>query len=200
MTRFTSETTGWAVVTAYDPGGTTGWSVMCLDPQALLGKRHKDIGKPPHRAATKPIPSVLKHFAAGEITGPRPEQCTQLAELIDMWADCAVIGERFTLRKFSMDEIMLEPERFNACMEWHLYDSGRPLFTQTPEQAKSKWNDDRLKRAKSLGQPWWVVGKDHARDGIRHAGLFLDRARQQPELRGRAWPHLFDLKGELKAA
>jgi len=171
---------------------------MCVKPTALLGKRHKDApSSAPHRDASRPIPQTLKHFAAGEITGPRPEQCDQLAELIDMWADCAVVGEKFTLRKFLQDDDLLEPERFNACMEWHLYGSGRPLFVQTPEQAKSKWNDDRLKRAKSLGQSWWVVGKDHARDGVRHAGLFLDRARQQPELRGRAWPHLFNLKGEL---
>lgn len=198
MTRFTSETTGWAVVTAYDPGGTTGWSVMCVEPAALLGKRHATVWKPRAIAlANKPIPQVVRHFAAGEITGPRPEQCDQLSELIDMWADCAVVGEGFTLRKFLKDEDLLEPVRINACIEWHLYGSGRPLFTQTPEQAKSKWNDDRLKRAKSLGQAWWVVGKDHARDGVRHAGLFLDRARQQPELRGRAWPHLFNLKGEL---
>jgi hypothetical protein len=183
------------VALAYDPGGTTGWSVMCVDPHALLGKRHGDVD--PHRFAAKPIPQALKHFAAGEITGPRPEQCDQLSEVIDMWADCAVIGERWTTRKFNQSEEFLEPVRINACIEWHLYGSGRPLFTQTPEQAKSKWNDDRLKRAKSLGQPWWVVGKDHARDGVRHAGLFLDRARQQPELRGRAWPHLFNLKGEL---
>lgn len=196
MTRYTSETTGWAVATAYDPGGTTGWSVMCLKPTALLGKR--ELGLDPHRDALRPIPQSLKHFAAGEITGPRPEQCDQLSELIDVWADCAVVGEGFTLRKFIQDEELLEPVRVNACIEWHLYGSGRPLFTQTPEQAKSKWNDDRLKRAKSLGQPWWVVGKDHARDGVRHAGLFLDRARQQPQLRGRAWPHLFNLKGELK--
>jgi hypothetical protein len=196
VSRFTSETTGWAVVAAYDPGGTSGWSVMCLDPVALLGKRSN--GDRSHIKAMKTVPQSLKHFAAGEITGPRPEQCDQLAELIDVWADCAVVGEGFTLRKFSMDDVMLEPIRINACIEWHLYGSGRPLFTQTPEQAKSKWNDDRLKRAKSLGQPWWVVGKEHARDGVRHAGLFLDRCRQQPELRGRAWPHLFNLKGELK--
>lgn len=195
MTRYTSETTGWASVVAYDPGGTTGWSVMCVNPLALLGKR--DAGKATPKWATLPIPKVLKHFAAGEITGPRPEQCDQLSELIDVWADCAAVGERWTTRKFNQSEEFLEPVRINACIEWHLYGSGRPLWTQTPEQAKSKWNDDRLKRAKSLGQAWWVVGKDHARDGVRHAGLFLDRARQQPELRGKAWPHLFDKKGEL---
>jgi hypothetical protein len=172
---------------------------MCVEPTALLVKRHASIERPKvYGAAGKPLPGVLKHFAYGEITGPRPEQCDQLAELIDMWADCAVVGERFDLRKFLRDPALLEPVRFNACIEWHLYGSGRPLHEQTPEQAKSRWNDDRLKRAKSLGHPWWVVGKDHARDGVRHAGLFLDRARQQPELRGRAWPHLFNLKGELK--
>lgn len=184
--RFTSESTGWATTIAYDPGGTTGWSVMCIQPKALLGDR--------------PIPQVLQHFAAGQITGDEPEQCDQLAELIDMWADSAVVGERFTTRKFNQSEEFLAPVRINACINWHLYGSGRALFLQTPEQAKSRWNDDRLRRAQTKGMPWWVVGMDHARDGIRHAALFLDRARQQPQLRGRAWPHLFDLKGELKAA
>lgn len=195
MSRFTTEETGWAVVVAYDPGGTTGWSVMCLKPQALLGKRMN--GDRAHILAIKPVPSSLTHFAAGEITGPEPEQCDQLAELIDMWADCAVVGESFKLRKYLTEDEVFSPIRINACMNWHLYGSGRALHTQTPQMAKSKWTDDRLKRAKSMGQPWWVVGKDHARDGVRHAGLFIDRARQQPELRGRAWPHLFNLKGEL---
>lgn len=184
--RFTTESTGWAVVVAYDPGGTTGWTVMCIRPKELLG--------------TKSIPSALQHFAAGQIGGAEPEQCDQLAELIDMWVDSAVCGEQFTMRKFNQSEAFLSPVRINACINWHLHASGRALFKQTPEMAKSRWNDDRLKRAKSLGQPWWVVGQDHARDGIRHGGLFLERARQQPDLRGRAWPHLFNLKGELKAA
>lgn len=182
--RYTSEATGWATVIAYDPGGTTGWAVMAVDPRSLL-------------KSTIVIPRIVEHYAAGEVTGSIPEQADQLAELVDAWPDCAVVGERFSLRKMNAE---LSPVELNACMSWHLYGSGRPLFQQTPEMAKSRWNDDRLKRAKSNGQPWWVVGKEHARDGTRHAGLFLVRAREQHELRGRAWPYLFNLKGELRAA
>ena len=159
---------------------------MCIEPRALI--------------STKSIPQALQHFAAGQISGPLGEQCNQLSELIDMWADSAVCGESFRLRKFLTDDEVFSPIKINACMEWHLYDSARPLFQQTASQAKTKWTDERLKRAKTGGQPWWVVGQDHARDGVRHGGLFLERARQQPDLRGRAWPHLFNLKGELKAA
>jgi hypothetical protein len=180
--RYTSETTGWASVVAYDPGGTTGWAVMSALPRDLI-------------RSNKSTPAIIQHYASGEITGVGPEQADQLAELVDAWPDCAVVGERFNLRKMAVE---LQPVKLNSCMEWHLYGSGRPLFEQTPEMAKSKWTDDRLKRAKTGGVSWWVVGKDHARDGTRHAALFMDRVRQQPELRGRAWPHLFNLKGELK--
>lgn len=183
--RFTSETTGWATVVAYDPGGTTGWAVMCVEPKTLLK----------NQPATS---TIIKHYASGEITGEEPEQCDQIAELIDAWADSAVVGEQFTIRKFLQNREFMAPERINACIRWHLHGYGRPLFTQTPEMAKSKWDDGRLKRTKTNGSPWWVVGKDHARDGTRHAGLFIDRARAQPDLRGRAWPHIFNLKGELR--
>ena len=57
MSRYTSETTGWAVATAYDPGGTTGWGLMCVKPTALLGKR--ELALDAHRDAIKPLPQIL---------------------------------------------------------------------------------------------------------------------------------------------
>lgn len=145
------------------------------------------------------IPRIVRHFAAGEIGGLEVEQNDQLAELLDQWSDAAAVGEDFKLRKFLVDDEVFSPIRINACMEWHLHQYGRPLFKQSSSLAKNTWTDDRLKMAKSNGMPWWVVGRDHARDGVRHAATFIKRAREQADLRGRAWPHLFNLKGELIA-
>ncbi len=37
----------------------------------------------------------------------------------------------------------------------------------------------------------------HARDGCRHAALFLMRARESKGLRHNAWPQFFNKEGEL---
>lgn len=187
MVTFTSKDTGWASVVAYDPGGTTGWCVMAIAPRDLL-------------AVDKPLHKVVKHFAAGQIGGVEEEQEDQLVEIIDMWSDAAIVGEQFIPRKFNQSTAFLSPVRINAVMKWALHGYGRPLFTQSPEAAKSRWTDDRLKASRSHGQLWYIPGQPHATDGIRHAALFLTRARDQVQLRGRAWPHLFNLKGELVAA
>jgi hypothetical protein len=173
-------------VVSYDPGGTTGWCVMSVSPKSLT-------------LVEKPLQKLVRHFAAGQVTGTEPEQMDQLSEIVDMWSDAAVVGELFTLRKFNQSRDLLAPERLNACMEWHLHGYGRPLFTQSPEMAKSRWTDERMRVVHTVGQFWYIAGQEHARDAIRHAATFLGRARDQPSLRGRAWPHLFNLKGELLA-
>lgn len=185
MPKFTSEVTGWASVVAYDPGGATGWSVMAVNPKDLLTN-------------TRELHRVIKHFAHGEIGGPEMERIDQITELCDSWNDAAVVGEGFVLAKFSQDEELFSPMRINACVEWFLHGYGRVLFKQSAQTAKSRWTDERLKHCKSAGKPWYVPGPDHQRDAIRHAALFLGRARDQPKLRANAWPHIFNSDGSLK--
>ena len=183
--RYTSEVTGWATVVAYDPGGTTGWCVMSIRPVDLLTQDAE-------------FARQIKHFAAGQIGGAENEQIDQLAEMADMWSDAAVCGESFVPRKFNQTTEFYAPMRVNAVMGWVLHGNGRMLFTQSPEMAKSRWTDERLKANKSCGRPWYIVGQEHARDGVRHAALFIKRAKAQPTLRFQAWPHLFKRDGELK--
>jgi hypothetical protein len=185
ITKFTSQVTGWASVVAYDPGGATGWTVMAVNPKDML-------------VNTRELHKVVRHFAHGEIGGGEMERTDQLTELCDSWEDAAVVGESFTLAKFSQDDELFSPMRINARVEWFLHGYGRNLFTQTAAMAKSRWTDERLKMCKSLGKPWYIPGPDHQRDAVRHAALFLGRCRDQAALRAKAWPHLFKKDGTLQ--
>lgn len=175
----------WVEVLAYDPGGTTGWAVLCLKPAALLSD------KPINRR-------MLTHFASGQIVGSEHEQVDQLVELVDIWPKAAVIGESFVqrIRNTGLEtDVAYSPVRINAIVKWWLATEDRYLYKQTPEQAKSKMTDERLEERKL--SPDGGHASRHARDGVRHAVLFLERARQQKGLRHTAWPDYFDKDGEL---
>jgi hypothetical protein len=92
---------GWATVIGIDPGGTTGWSVMCVEPDCL----------------SDPDVSVLKsivHFAQGQVDGDEDDQAESLVGLIAAWPNAAVVVENFTLRTFKMSKELLSPVRITA--------------------------------------------------------------------------------------
>lgn len=180
------EENGWTCVVAFDPGGTTGWSVMCVEPDSLVD----------------PGVSVLKSilwWRHGQIHGPENSQADQMLELVSCWPGAAVVCESFQIRQFNQSQAFLSPVRLRAVLEWGIwkgYDAAgsddvgivhpsRPLFTQTPEQAKSTATDDRLKQ-------WGLYvrkgGLEHARDADRHSITFLRRAKEKAALRQSAWP------------
>lgn len=178
----------WCEVLAYDPGGTTGWAVFCIKPKDLLSE------KPLSRR-------LLTHYAAGQIVGSEMTQVDQLVELVDIWPRAAVVGESFVQRirntGLETDEAY-SPVRINATVKWWLATEDRYLFKQTPSMAKDKWTDDRLLRAKLDPDPDGPKAHErHARDGCRHAALFLNRARDQKGLRHTAWPQFFNKDGSL---
>lgn len=79
------EDMGWATVLAFDPGGTTGWCVMCANPSDLVGEKpfsHK----------------LFQHVASGQIIGSEFAQVDQVVELVDIWPDAAVVAESFQQR------------------------------------------------------------------------------------------------------
>lgn len=175
----------WCEVLAYDPGGTTGWAVMCIEPKELLN------GGSLRRRS-------LKHYAAGQIVGSEMTQVDQLVELIDIWPNAAVVGESFVqrIRNTGLEtDPAYSPVRINAVIKWWLATEDRFLYKQTPTTAKSAWTDERLEAAKL--DPEGGHANRHARDGCRHAALFINRARQQKGLRHNAWPQYFNEKGEL---
>lgn len=182
------ENNEWCEVLAFDPGGTTGWAVFCIKPKLLVSQ------KPLNRR-------LLAHYAAGQIIGSELAQVDQGIELIDIWPNAAVVSESFQQRirnaGLETDEAY-SPVRINAVWKWWLATEDRYLFKQTPAQAKDRWTDDRLVAAKLDPDPEGPKMRErHARDGCRHAALFLNRARDQKGLRHSAWPQFFNKDGSL---
>lgn len=177
---------GWATVIALDPGGTTGWAVLCVEKDAL----------------SDPDLSILKsitHYAQGQVEGSENTQILACCELLAAWPYAAVVIEDFILRKFQQGREMLSPVRITAAIDylfWRGLDDidppGRLVFKQQPSLAMRTATDDRLKTW-GLYRP----GQEHARDATRHAITFLRRGSEKPRLRAMAWPHTYDSDGEL---
>jgi hypothetical protein len=190
--RLGSDKTGWATTVWIDPGGTTGWGVIAVDPSILT--------------ENKPInPHSVAHWACGELTGNMNQQASQVLELFDLWDDAAVGIERFHVRQLAVE---LSPVAITEKVEYGLWlmekwqaeeeerPVGRPrlMFKQEPSLAKRTLTDDMMRE---LG--FWVPGKDHKRDAIKHCYTFLQRMQEKPQARAAAWPSLFRVEGRTKA-
>lgn len=183
------EDNGWATVVALDPGGTTGWSVICVEEDAL-----SDSGV-----------SILKsivHWAQGEVdVGDEDEHAAVLVELLAAWPNAACVIEDFFLRKFLKDKDLLSPVRITSKIEYAfrmglqgIDPPGRNVFKQQPSMAMSTATDARL-------HDWGLYvregGFGHARDATRHAITFLRRAGDNPLLRNKAWPGVYGKDGAI---
>jgi hypothetical protein len=187
--RLGSSKSGWATTVWVDPGGTTGWGVMAVDPHILCG--------------TRPIYRNIAHWACGETHANEDQMASEMLELFDVWDDAAIGIERFQLRQMAVE---LSPVSVTAKIEYGLWlmekweademgrEPGRPrmVFKQDPNMAKRTLTDDRQRE-------WglWEPGKDHKRDAIKHCFTFLQRAQEKPRLRATAWPALFKNDGTL---
>lgn len=189
-----------ATIIAIDPGGTTGWSLMHVDPMALLPSNdirvldsiqewqhgQVDCGSTKGNLATSPYAGISTH---GESAG-----ANVLSGLIRTWPGAAVVVESFQLRQFSRDQDLLSPQRVTSKLEQDLWLNSREYFTQTPSEGKVSATDVRLRE-------WGLYDKrgglQHARDADRHAITFLRRCcqpgRKAQDLREAAWPHLFQM-------
>lgn len=172
---------GYAKLLWFDPGGTTGWSVMIVHPDALV---ERDV----------PILGNIEYHQTGQIPGAgMGDESEQLAisrimDLISNWAGSAIGAESFRLRQFTKDVELLTPVRLIAAMQYALWAGGwGRLHQQPPEQAKTTATDARMKA-------WGLYNMHsggHARDADRHAITFLRRCKENPKLRELAWPWLF---------
>jgi hypothetical protein len=191
MTGLGAAHNGWAETVWVDPGGTTGWAVMSVNPQVLVGN-------------SKPIVKNIHHWAAGMYKGNENQMASEMLQLYDVWDTAAIGIESFNLRQLAVE---LSPATIRAKIEYGLWlqekweaeeegremGRGRHLWVQTPSQAKTNVSDDAL-RAADL----WMPGPDHPRDATKHCITFLERAQEKPRLRAYAWPTLFKLDGSLK--
>lgn len=192
------EWTEYVTAVWFDPGGTTGWSVMSVDPLALVDPNVK-------------ILDSIFHWAQGEIVGPERDQADEAAELICAWPGCVVGIESFRLRQFRRDEDLLSPVRLGSMIDWAAGRGGgagvaadvlpAPVVWQTPETAMSTATDDRLRE-------WGLYvregGLGHARDATRHAITWYRKCKEgvqrgAAKRRAESWPWRFRADGSLMA-
>jgi hypothetical protein len=178
-------------VLAIDPGGTTGWCVLQVHPAALVDDRYSILGN-------------IQLMTAGEVTGSEARQVYELLNMAREWPSAAIVVEDFILRNFQQSRDLLAPVRITAALKWSLWcgltvgDKTankvstfpdrpiRPVYTQTPEEAKTTCSDERLKS-------WhlYAASSPHARDAKRHALLFMRRTKAKRGLRELAWPAVY---------
>jgi hypothetical protein len=92
----------WTAI-AYDPGGTTGWALLCLHPEAL---------NPGYR-----ILDNVVFWTCGQFVGSDVKQGRDMALLAAAWPTAHLVVEDFILRTFRMDRVLLAPVRVTASFE-----------------------------------------------------------------------------------
>ena len=174
-------------ILAFDPGGTTGWSLLVL-PTTVDGQN----------VFNWPQDVILRNkidWIHGQVDCIVNEDnaVSHLTKLIDQWPAAAVVVEDFILRphRNEMSRELLSPVRITAKLEHHLWKHNREMWLQMPSQAKGVCSDERLRA-------WGVYtregGMQHARDADRHAVLFLRRCMGGKGIATRdvGWPFTFE--------
>lgn len=170
-------------VVSLDPGGTTGWCVLCVHPLALVDPDLRVLDN-------------VTYWRSGQYDGIEWEHVREIENLAAAWEGGAVVVEDFVLRRLSPARELLSPVRLTAALEYVLWREKRLVFRQSASDAKTICTDERLK---DWGFYRREGGEEHARDATRHGLLFLRRAstldRRGARLRRAAWPRLYDEKG-----
>lgn len=198
-----------AVIIGIDPGETTGWCVLGVDPATLLG-----AGKPDDTlesrllhveygqidcsltAASGAIPDAVRKHAglnlAGENAGVK-----RMLDLVLRFNNPAIVIEDFILDMNRADQARhtLSPVRITSALSFGLHTIGldpSSIFVQNRSLAKTTCTDLRLKN-------WGLYDSfsgPHARDAVRHAFYLLRTCRgagiESAERRHFVFPHLFD--------
>lgn len=151
-------------VLALDPGGTTGWAVFEVHPDAMGGD--PDIR----------IMSNILFWEAGQFTGKQDDQIDAIVDLVNHWPHARLVTEDFKLRQLNAQ---LDPVEINATLRWAI----RPRYwvKQHASLAMATVTDD---RQKAWG--YWLPGQEHARDAVKHAITFLKRRKEAAVAEARA--------------
>lgn len=95
-------------IIGYDPGGTSGWAVVGIHMEAIEDPEYL-------------IQDNIAFWSIGEITGRNENHhAREMLALARAWPGAKLVGEKFTLRKFSSDDDLLSPVRINAKFEYAL--------------------------------------------------------------------------------
>lgn len=182
-----------ATVIALDPGGTTGWSVMSVHPDALIDPEVSIIDNLQYWThgqtdcgATKGNLGRSKH--AGISTSGEAAGVAEIIGLLRAWPGAAVVIEDFIVRQFNQDRDFLAPVRITGAISQWLWQLSRDYYVQQPAFAKTTATDARLKQWGIYNQSGGLV---HARDADRHAIVFLRQCKMDPAFRIRAFKHVF---------
>lgn len=84
-------------VIGYDPGGTTGWCLISMYPEAV---------NPGYR-----ILDNVVFWTCGQFVGSALAQGREMALLAAAWPNAVIVVEDFILRAYRQDRILLEPVR-----------------------------------------------------------------------------------------
>lgn len=199
---------GLVELISFDPGGTTGWSLMQVHPSALSA-RDEDL---PYgvldnittwRHGQVDCGSVKGNLGrslhAGISTRGENAGVSELLGLCRSWPQAAIVIEDFILDpdRFNTGRDLLSPVRITSALNYDLWLQRRDYYVQSASLAKTTCRDEQLK---TWGYYTSSGGLGHARDADRHSLTFLKRsAARSPkgrELREAAWPHLFGPEGE----
>lgn len=150
-----SDVTEFQVI-ALDPGGTTGWALFQVHPEAMGGD--PEI----------PVMSNIEYWNAGQFRGNQDDQVDQILGLVAEWPQARLVTEDFKLRQL---DAVLDPVEINAIIRREV----RPRYwvKQMPSLAMTTVTDERLK-----AWGFWIPGQEHARDAIRHSITFLKRRKE----------------------
>lgn len=195
----------YAQIISLDPGGTTGWSLMQVHPEALdprspevgvldnvITWRHGQVDCGSKRG------NLGTSLHAGISTTGENAGISELLGLLRSWPLAAVIVEDFILdpSRFNTGRDLLSPVRITSAVNYDLWLQRRDYFVQSASLAKSTVRDDLLRQ---WGYYTNTGGLGHARDADRHSLTFLKRAAAvSPKgraLRETAWPHLYAANG-----
>jgi hypothetical protein len=173
------EVSGDPTVVAYDPGGTTGWAVFTVHPDALLDPGIRVLAN-------------VEYHGCGQFYGDEYSQIDQMLELADAWPSAALVTENFVMYDSSRgrkDDALLTLVRLNAAFAYQLRRHGRErrLYRQNAALAMGAMPDERLK---VCGYYNCSSGAPHARDADRHGLTFLRSLKSKPALRAEALPLL----------
>jgi len=193
VARESEDDTPWASIVAFDPGGTTGWCVMCVEKSAVIDPDIKILDN-------------IYHWAQGQISGDSYSKIEEMCDLVAVWSGAPVLTERFTLRKFVQGDELLLPHDINFMLGYICSRGGlgsrrfdpRPFTQQQPDMALRTATDARLK-------DWGLYlanGEEHARDATRHAITLFRRAKEQRQgrLRKTLWPRLYGVPSVLDSS
>ena len=195
-----------AVVVAFDPGGTTGWCALGVDPlvlkesviplhECIVVKNHGELDCMGRRGE----PPRASH--AINMGGENDGVYNMLDIVLARYPKSAIVLEDFILDMKRADKTrdLLSPVRLTAAFSYGLWQADPMvkgagldrIFIQDRVNPKTTCTDDRLRH-------WGLYDRHsgpHARDAMRHAYYFLRQCRGvgviEREKRWFAWPHLY---------